>query len=123
MSRLIVGTGKYPSHAIMAQAHAASGTEMVTVAVRRVNISDRSKESLLDYIDNSIFILIGDHQPPQVSRRADGWATPVHVIAQDAAFVDAFAPYGFTPGLRVPARVLSFNLGGAPVTLPPSAGN
>jgi thiazole synthase len=56
-SRLIVGTGKYPSHAVMAQAHAASGTEMVTVAVRRVNISDRSKESLLDYIDGSIFIL------------------------------------------------------------------
>jgi thiazole synthase len=56
-SRLIVGTGKYPSPAVMAQAHAASGTEMVTVAVRRVNISDRSKESLLDYIDNTIFIL------------------------------------------------------------------
>ena len=57
-SRLIVGTGKYPSHAVMAQAHEASGAEMVTVAVRRVNISDRSKESLLDYIDTSrIFIL------------------------------------------------------------------
>ena len=56
-SRLIVGTGKYPSHAVMAQAHAASGAEMVTVAVRRVNISDRSKESLLDYIDDRIFIL------------------------------------------------------------------
>ena len=41
----------------MAQAHAASGAEMVTVAVRRVNISDRSKESLLDYIDDKIFIL------------------------------------------------------------------
>ena len=57
-SRLIVGTGKYPSHAIMAQAHAASSADMVTVAVRRVNISDRSRESLLDYIDTErIFIL------------------------------------------------------------------
>src|SRR3954447_17383887 len=57
-SRLIVGTGKYSSHAVMAQAHAASGADMVTVAVRRVNISDRSKESLLDYIDTSkMFIL------------------------------------------------------------------
>ncbi|HZM94579.1 MAG TPA: thiazole synthase [Vicinamibacterales bacterium] len=56
-SRLIVGTGKYSSHAVMAQAHTASGAEMVTVAVRRVNISDRSKESLLDYIDDRIFIL------------------------------------------------------------------
>jgi len=57
-SRLIVGTGKYPSFPVMAQAHAASGADMVTVAVRRVNISDRSKESLLDYIDTSkMFIL------------------------------------------------------------------
>jgi len=57
-SRLIVGTGKYPSHPVMAQAHAASGAEMVTVAVRRVNLSDRSRESLLDYIDTDrIFIL------------------------------------------------------------------
>src|SRR4051812_28946968 len=57
-SRLIVGTGKYSSHAVMAQAHEASGAEMVTVAVRRVNISDRTKESLLDFIDTSkIFLL------------------------------------------------------------------
>ena len=57
-SRLIVGTGKYPSMPIMVQAHEASGADMVTVAVRRVNVTDRSKESLLDYIDESkIFIL------------------------------------------------------------------
>jgi len=57
-SRLIVGSGKYPSHAVMAQALDASGADMVTVAVRRVNISDRTRESLLDYIDTSrIFIL------------------------------------------------------------------
>ena len=57
-SRLIIGTGKYPSNAVMALAHEASGADMVTVAVRRVNISDRSKESLLDFIDTSkMFIL------------------------------------------------------------------
>ena len=56
-SRLIIGSGKYSSHAVMAQAHSASGADMVTVAVRRVNISDRSSESLLDYIDPGIFIL------------------------------------------------------------------
>jgi len=57
-SRLIVGTGKYPSHPVMAQAHAASGADMVTVAVRRVNISDRSRESLLDYVDTDrVFLL------------------------------------------------------------------
>lgn len=42
----------------MARAHAASGAAMVTVAVRRVNLSDRTKESLLDYIDREkVFIL------------------------------------------------------------------
>jgi thiazole synthase len=57
-SRLIVGTGKFGSLPVMAQAHAASGADMVTVAVRRVNLSDRSRESLLDYINtNHIFIL------------------------------------------------------------------
>src|SRR2546425_1844878 len=57
-SRLIVGTGKYRSFQEMARAHAASGAEMVTVAVRRVNLTDKSKESLLDYIDREkIFIL------------------------------------------------------------------
>ena len=38
-SRLIVGTGKYPSHVVMADAHRASAADMVTVAVRRVNLS------------------------------------------------------------------------------------
>ncbi|MFZ0334115.1 MAG: thiazole synthase, partial [Candidatus Acidiferrales bacterium] len=57
-SRLIVGTGKYRSFPEMARAHSASGAEMVTVAVRRVNLSDRTKESLLDYIDREkMFIL------------------------------------------------------------------
>jgi thiazole synthase len=57
-SRLIVGTGKYRSFREMQQCHEASGAEMVTVAVRRVNLTDRSQESLLDYIDRSkIFIL------------------------------------------------------------------
>lgn len=50
-SRLIVGTGKYKTFDQMRQAHEASGADMVTVAVRRVNLTDRSKESLLDYID------------------------------------------------------------------------
>lgn len=52
-SRLIVGTGKYKTFQIMKEAHEASGTGMVTVAVRRVNLNDQSKESLLDYIDRT----------------------------------------------------------------------
>src|SRR6058998_3620435 len=57
-SRLIVGTGKYSSHVVMAQAHEASGADMITVAVRRVNISDRTKESLLDYLDTAKYFLL-----------------------------------------------------------------
>ena len=57
-SRLIVGTGKYSSHAVMTRAHQASGTEMVTVAIRRVNISDRAQESLLDHIDTDQIALL-----------------------------------------------------------------
>ena len=57
-SRLIVGTGKYRTFEEMQRCHEASGADMVTVAVRRVNLTDRSKESLLDHIDRSkIFIL------------------------------------------------------------------
>ena len=56
-SRLIVGTGKYKSFQETARALEASGADMVTVAVRRVNL-DRSKESLLDYIDANKYFLL-----------------------------------------------------------------
>ncbi|MGD1096646.1 MAG: thiazole synthase [Bryobacteraceae bacterium] len=57
-SRLFVGTGKYRGFAEMARCHEASGAEVVTVAVRRVNLTDRSKESMLDYIDRAKFFLL-----------------------------------------------------------------
>jgi len=57
-SRLIVGSGKYLTNDQMVQALEASGAEMVTVAVRRVNLSDRSASSLLDYIDTSRYFLL-----------------------------------------------------------------
>ena len=56
-SRLIVGTGKYKDGAETQAAIEASGAEMVTVAVRRVNL-DRSKESLLDFIDPKRYFLL-----------------------------------------------------------------
>jgi thiazole synthase len=56
-SRLIVGTGKYKSGQETARALEASGAEMVTVAVRRVNL-DRSKDSLLDFIDPKRYFLL-----------------------------------------------------------------
>lgn len=54
---MIVGTGKYASFQEMEKAIEASGAEMVTVAVRRVNL-DRTKESLLDFVDSKKYILL-----------------------------------------------------------------
>jgi len=57
-SRLLVGTGKYASYSQMGSALEKSGAEIVTVAVRRVNLSDRSQESLLDWIDTKQYFLL-----------------------------------------------------------------
>lgn len=57
-SRLIVGTGKYATMEQMVEALDASGTEVVTVAIRRVNLTDRSQKSLLDYLDLERYTLL-----------------------------------------------------------------
>ena len=57
-SRLLVGTGKYQNFRQMAEALEKSGAEVVTVAVRRVNLTDRSKESLLDWIDSQRYFIL-----------------------------------------------------------------
>src|SRR3972149_440727 len=57
-SRLWVGTGKYKDFAETKKAIEASGAHVVTVAVRRVNITDRSKEGLFDYIDPEKYIIL-----------------------------------------------------------------
>jgi thiazole synthase len=57
-SRLIVGTGKYKDFNETRKAIEASGAEIVTVAVRRVNITDASKENLLDYLDPKRYTIL-----------------------------------------------------------------
>ena len=57
-SRLWVGTGKYKDFAETKKAIEASGADVVTVAVRRVNITDRSKENLLDYLDPKKYTIL-----------------------------------------------------------------
>src|ERR671920_1836163 len=57
-SRLIVGTGKYKDFEETRRAIEVSGAEIVTVAVRRVNITDRSKENLLDYLDPTRYTIL-----------------------------------------------------------------
>jgi thiazole synthase len=57
-SRLILGSGKYPSPEIMVKCHEASGTDMVTVAVRRVDLADKSKASFLNWIDRAKYRIL-----------------------------------------------------------------
>jgi thiazole synthase len=57
-SRLILGSGKYDSNETMVKALEVSGTDMVTVAVRRVNLQDRSQQSFLDYIDPKKYAIL-----------------------------------------------------------------
>ncbi len=51
--------------------------------------------------EEAIFVLVGDHQPPRVSRGEDGWDTPLHIIAKNDSFVASFGEYGFEEGLAV----------------------
>jgi thiazole synthase len=83
-SRLIVGTGKYKDYAENAAAVAASGAEIVTVAVRRVNVTDPGKPMLTDYIDpkkvtylpNTAGCFTGDDavRTLRLAREAGGWS-------------------------------------------------
>ena len=57
-SRLIVGTGKYPSFEVMVEAHLASGADLVTVAIARVNLNQTGEKTLLDYIDRNRFTIL-----------------------------------------------------------------
>ncbi len=57
-SRLMIGTGKYRTFDEMVRCHEATGAEVVTVAVRRVNLTDKSKESMLDHIDRSKYFIL-----------------------------------------------------------------
>jgi thiazole synthase len=57
-SRLIVGTGKYPSIPVMQAAHAISGTELVTVAIRRIHLDDPSGKTLIDHLDRTRYTLL-----------------------------------------------------------------
>jgi phosphoglycerol transferase MdoB-like AlkP superfamily enzyme len=83
--------------------------EPIPHEVRRANYMDAIEYQLrflTDFIlktgdDDSVFVLIGDHQPQRVSRQSDGFETPIHIISKDAAFVDAFLDYDFVKGLEI----------------------
>jgi Uncharacterized enzyme of thiazole biosynthesis len=82
-SRLITGTGKYKDFATTKAATEAAGAEMVTVAVRRVNITDPGKENLLDYLDPKKYVILPNTagcytaedavRTLRLAREAGGW--------------------------------------------------
>ncbi|TGY89834.1 thiazole synthase [Marinicauda algicola] len=82
-SRLIIGTGKYQSYAQNARALEASGAEMITVALRRVNLSDRSQDRLVDHIDPDKYVFLPNTagcftgedavRTLRLAREAGGW--------------------------------------------------
>ena len=82
-SRLIIGTGKYETYEQNAQAAAAAGAEMVTVAVRRVNLTDKDKPLLVDYLDPDKYVYLPNTagcftaedaiRTLRLAREAGGW--------------------------------------------------
>lgn len=82
-SRLIIGTGKYKSYAQNAEALVASGADMITVALRRVNLSDPSQERLVDHIDPKKYVFLPNTagcftgedavRTLRLAREAGGW--------------------------------------------------
>ncbi len=81
-------------------------TEATDHQIMRTRYADAiaySLEMMTDFIidhaeEDAIFVLIGDHQPPRVSRRSDGYETPIHIVSRDPALIDNLAQYGFVPG-------------------------
>ncbi|MDX8402052.1 MAG: thiazole synthase, partial [Mariprofundaceae bacterium] len=82
-SRLIVGSGKYKDFPTTKAATEAAEAEMITVAVRRVNITDPGKENLLDYIDPKQYVILPNTagcytaedavRTLRLAREAGGW--------------------------------------------------
>jgi thiazole synthase len=82
-SRLIVGTGKYKSYAQNAEAAEAAGAEIVTVALRRVNVADKGSDRLVDHLDQKRFTYLPNTagcftaddavRTLRLAREAGGW--------------------------------------------------
>ena len=93
-SRLIVGTGKYKDYALNAAAAEAAGAEIVTVAVRRVNLSDPNQPMLVDFLDPKRFVYLPNTagcftgedavRTLRLAREAGGWALVKLEVLSDA---------------------------------------
>jgi len=86
-----------------------ASSELIEHSERRQNYWNAvayQLEMITDFIlsepdGGAIFVLVGDHQPPRVSRGEDGWDTPLHIVAKNAEFIASFGGFGFEEGLDV----------------------
>jgi hypothetical protein len=87
-------------------------TKQVSVLFRKPRLSEYVKaidydlKSFVQFIvqegkENDIFVLIGDHQPPLLTSKENGFDTPVHIISRDSLFLSGFKNYGFSTGMLV----------------------
>ena len=94
--------------------------EGIAHETRRKNYLDAVEYDLRVLVDfilseedpNALFVLVGDHQPPRVSRKDDGWDAPIHIISRDASLVESLTEYGFEAGLDVTNRTPSLHHAG-----------
>jgi thiazole synthase len=102
-SRLLVGTGKYKSNADMVQALEASGADVVTVAVRRVNLDRTKEEGLLYHLDTERFFLLANTAGCYSSDEAIRYSR----LAREAGFNDFVKLEVIVDGLLTASRVLA----------------
>src|SRR5574340_664840 len=93
-SRLLVGTGKYPDFPTMQRALVASGAEVVTVAVRRLDLTKKGAESLLEWIPKGMKLLPNTADDPVTAKKLED--------AGCAAVMPLGAPIGSGLGIRNP---------------------
>lgn len=84
----------------------AEGVSHQQLRANYLNAIEYELDMLTDFIlnhadEDAIFYLIGDHQPPSVSRRSDTFYTPVHIISRDPAYINSLAEYGFIESMDV----------------------
>ena len=85
---------------------AAEGVSHQQLRANYLKAIEYELDMLTDFIlnhgdEDAIYYLIGDHQPPSVSRRSDTFYTPVHIISRDQAYIDNLAEYGFVESMDV----------------------
>lgn len=119
---------------------AVEGISHAQLRANYLSAVDYDLNMLTDFIlnhadEDAVFYLVGDHQPPSVSRRSDGYETPVHIVSRDPAYIDNLEQYGFVKAMVVNdkvttdlyheglysliVRTLNETYGVDPTTLPP----